>query len=285
VVKDWNRRHHDDPNRAMIVGFAFLLQATMLPRWRLLTGPRFEEDLRRSSDFRFWQALGLAGAKVVGVDEIGLHFRRYHDSLHRTPETEDDSHALALMRGLRDLIAAPKAWRHGADYFNILAHKRVHHWFDTAPSPRVIEAARAVLSALAATPRTGPSPLPMLAEMVARLGKIEREGAWPAQGAASIYRALGKAVRDARANARAFSAKDLAFWRRTLGASSTDRALAAFLIALESAPSPARQAKLADALLRRGQRLPSRRTTRRAARLQPWLGTTLAIAIARRGKA
>lgn len=284
-VRDWRRRHYDDPAGAMIVSFPFLLQATMLPRWRLLMGPRFEEDLRRSSDFRFWQALGFAGAVAVGVEEVGTHFRRFHDSLHRTPETEDDSHALALMRSLASLIAQPNAWAHGADYLNILSHKRVHHWFDTAPSPRVAAAARAAVKAIAAIPRTSPSPLPMLAEMTARMEKLQREGAWPTQGPASFYRALGQAIRDARANGLAFREKDLAFWRRLLATSPKDRALAAFLIALDGAATPARQAKLADALLRPGQRpgqrLPSRRITRRAARLQRWIGTRLAVTVAR----
>jgi glycosyltransferase involved in cell wall biosynthesis len=269
-----------NPNRTMIVGFPFLLQATMLPRWRLLQGPAFEEDLRRSSDFRFWQRLGFAGARVIGTRELGLQFRRFEDSLHRTPETEDDSHALALLRGLTDLAHHPQAWCHGADYISITAHRRVHHWLDAAPSPRVRAAAHAAAAALASLTQAGPSALPMLAAMHDRIARLAARSEWPMHGAASIYRLLAETIKEARRKAPAFSADDLAFWRRAMPAVPAEQRLPAFFAALDADARPAAQARLVDALLRSGERIAARRVVRRAARLQRWLGARLAAAIA-----
>jgi glycosyltransferase involved in cell wall biosynthesis len=269
----------ENPNRTMIVGFPFLLQATMLPRWRLLQGPAFEEDLRRSSDFRFWQQLGFAGARVIGTRELGLQFRRFEDSLHRTPETEDDSHALALLRGLTDLAHHPQAWCHGADYISITAHTRVHHWLDAAPSPRVMAAAHTAAEALASLTQAGPSALPMLAAMHDRIARLVARSDWPMRGAESIYRLLAATIAEARRKAPAFGADDLAFWRRAMPAVPADQRLARFFAALDPAAGPAAQARLVDALLRSGERIPSRRVVHRAARLQRWLGARLAAAI------
>ncbi len=269
--KDQRMNAIADPNRAMFVGFAFLLQASMLPRWRMLIGPKFDESLRRSSDFRFWQELALAQAKVVGTRELGLHFRRYHDSLHRTPETEDDSHALGLLLGLVGLARHPHAWRCGGDYLNIMTAPRVHHWFATARSPRVQAAMTDAIAALDETARGKPSSLPMFAAMAAHRTRLKASGQWPESAVGSVYQHLSDAITRGGATATPLDDADMRRWRQTLR--KQDRHLLQFFSGIAGAKSPA---PLADLLLRGKETWPRRRTARRAARLQRWIGTRLA---------
>ena len=186
----------------MMVAFPFLLQTVMMPRWRLLAASPFEEDLRRSSDFRYWQCLGLAGIKVIGSRELSTHLRRFRDSLHMTPEQQDDSHAVALMRGLRDLARHPQAWRYGAEYLNIVGAKRAQCWFGVSPSDRVRAAAAEAIAALEQAALGHPSPLPMFAAMRGNALRLKKHGEWPDDDAGSIYRILADAISRCIAAAR-----------------------------------------------------------------------------------
>lgn len=270
----------DDPARAMVVAFPFLLQTVMMPRWRLLVAAPFEEDLRRSSDFRYWQCLSFAGIKVIGSRELSTHLRRFHDSLHLTPEQQDDSHAVALMRGLRDLARHPQLWRHGADYFNIVAAKRAHYWFDAPRSDRVRAAAAEAVAALEQAARSRPSPLPLFAALRTRRERLKRHGDW-SDGTGSIYRMMTDVLERCVAAAPKLDDEDLAFWSAQAEAPSKDRALRRFFAVIQARCAPARRAALADALLRAMPRIPSRSEVRRAALLQPVLGARLAAAIVR----
>jgi hypothetical protein len=275
VWKDRRMNEIADPNRAMFVGFAFLLQASMLPRWRMLMGPKFDEDLHRSSDFRFWQEVALAQIKVTGTREVGLNFRRFHDSLHRTPETEDDSHALGLLRGLRSLTRHPHAWRCADDYLNIMTAPRVHHWFATARSPRIQAALTEAIAALDTAIKGRPSTLPMFAAMAAHRTRLQQRGDWPAFEPGSVYQHLSDAITRGYATAAPLEADDIRFWSEALR--PQDKTLSAFFAGIERAKAPA---PLADRLLRGQPLVPRRRQARRAARLQPWIGTRLAALIA-----
>jgi glycosyltransferase involved in cell wall biosynthesis len=268
----------DDPARAMVVAFPFLLQTVMMPRWRLLAAAPFEEDLRRSSDFRYWQCLSFAGVKVIGTRELSTHLRRFHDSLHLTPEQQDDSHAVALMRGLRDLARHPRMWRHGPDYFNIVAAKRVHYWFDSPRSDRVRAAAAEAAAALEQVARNRPSPLPLFAALRTRRARLKRHGDWTDETAGSIYRMLTDMLDRCLGAAPMLDDDDLAFWSVQAEAPSKDRLLRRFFAVIQARCAPARRAALADALLRAMPRIPRRSEVRRAALLQPVLGARLAAA-------
>lgn len=271
VWKDRRMNEVEDPNRAMLVSFAFLLQASMLPRWRMLMGPKFDESLHRSSDFRFWQELALAQVKVVGTRELGLHFRRFHDSLHRTLETEDDSHALGLLRGLCDLTRHPHAWRCAGDYLYIMSAPRVHHWYQAARSARVQAAMTDAIAALDEAAKCKPSTLPMFVAMAATRTRLKERGNWPEFAAGSVYQHLSDAITRGCATATTLDDADMRLWSQSLR--KHDRNLLQFFTGIAGAPSPA---ALADRMLRGKESLPRRRTARRAARLQRWIGTRLA---------
>ncbi|HEY1384034.1 MAG TPA: glycosyltransferase family A protein [Dongiaceae bacterium] len=279
ALKEPRQHAVDDPARAMVVAFPFLLQTVMMPRWRLLAAAPFEEDLRRSSDFRYWQCLSFAGIKVIGSRELSTHLRRFHDSLHLTPEPQDDSHAVALMRGLRDLARHPQMWRHGADYVNIVAAKRAQYWFNSGRSDRVRAAAAEAIAALEQAARSRPSPLPLFAALRTRRHRLKRHGDWSDEGAGSIYRMMTDALDRCFAAALPLNDDDLAFWSTQAEAPSKDRALRRFFAVIQDRCAPGSGAALVDALLRGMSRIPRRSEVRRAAFLQRLLGARFAAAI------
>jgi glycosyltransferase involved in cell wall biosynthesis len=283
AIKEPQQLVVEDPARAMVVGFPFLLQTVMMPRWRLLTAAPFEEDLRRSSDFRYWQCLSFAGIKVIGSRELSTHLRRFHDSLHLTPEAQDDSHAVALMRGLRDLARHPQMWRHGADYFNIVAARRAHYWLESPRSERVRAAAGEAVAALEqAAVRSRPSPLPLFAALRARRRRLKRQGDWNDDNAGSIYRTMTDTLHRSMTTTPPLNDNDLVFWSTQAEAHSKDRPLRRFFAAIQDCCAPKRRAALTDALLRAMPRIPRRSEVRRAALLQQLVGARFAVAIVKR---
>lgn len=274
AVKERHDIGIDRPLRSMIAGFPFLLQMTMLPRWRVLAAEPFEEDLRRSSDFRYWQSLGIAGIKAIGSRTLGTRLRRFRDSLHLTPETTDDSHAVALLRGLRDIARNAHTRRHGAEYLNPLAAPRVRYWFESPRSARVHDAARAAVEALDAAARASPSALPMFAAMRAQRQRLRRDGAWPDAEPRSVYHLISDAIDRGCATARPLDAQGVAFWSSDPAASYGP--LSSFFAAIREHVAGGRQAPLASALLRHCPRLPKARMVRRAASWQRLLGSAIA---------
>lgn len=265
----------ENPVRSMIVAFPFLLQQVMMPRWRVLAAAPFEEDLRRSSDFRFWQALAYAGVNVASSPEVTTRLRRFHDSLHLTPEQEDDSHAVALLRGLRDLIRHPDSWPFGIDYINILAAQRARYWFEVARSDRVRQAQLEVLAAVSESGRNAGrgdlSALPLYAALRERIGSFARRGAWPAGTSTGTYAILSKAIETAIMNAAPLTDRDLAFWTGELNAAAPSRELRRFFAAVKARNASGAALSLADNLLRRAPRIPRPKHVRRALRLLPFL--------------
>jgi hypothetical protein len=275
-------RQHANPIRALIVEFAFTVPTVMMPRWRMLALPPFEEDLRRSSDWRYWQGLGFANAKVIGLRTLAAHLRRFEHSLQATPHPEDDSHAVAMLRGLRDLLRHPHTWPYAAEYSNLLIGPLVQRWFATTPSARIA----AALAEIAATvlprsiPREELSMLPVLVALNARIERMKRRGQWPDHDPASANRTLATLLSGAIAGAAPISGRDVAFWARTPELPVPDRTLHRFFAALQDRCTPEVAPALGDVLLRRSRRVPRRRTVRLATRLQPFLGARLAGMVA-----
>jgi hypothetical protein len=279
-------RQHANPIRAMIVEFAFAVPTVMMPRWRMLSMPPFEEDLRRSSDWRYWQGLGFANAKVIGLHTLAAHLRRFEHSLQATPHPEDDSHAVAMLRGLRDLFRHPHAWPYVAEYSTLLIGPRVQRWFATAPSARIA----AVLAEIAATvsPRSivpdqeerDLSMLPVLVALNGRIERMKRRGQWPDRDPASANRTLATLISDAIAGAAPISARDVAFWTRKPELPVPDRTLHRFFAVLQGRCKPEVAPTLGDVLLSRSRKVLRRRTVRLAARLSSLLGARLAGRVA-----
>ena len=287
-TKPLHFRQHANPIRSLIVEFAFAVPTVMIPRWRMLAMPPFEEDLRRSSDWRYWQRLGFAGIKVVGVRTLAAHLRRFEHSLQATPHPEDDSHAVAVLRGLRDLFQHPHAWPYAVEYMNVFAGTRLQRWFAMAPSARIAT----VLAEIAATLQSatnnehGLSMLPLLAALNGRIERMKRHRHWPDHDPASTFRTLARLVTDALVGATPISDRDMAYWTRTPELPIQYRALHEFLAAIQRRCTPTAAATLGDVLLRKSRKVPARRTVRLATRLQSLLGArlagTLAVAWARR---
>lgn len=283
-TKPLHFRQHANPIRSLIVEFAFAVPTVMIPRWRMLAMPPFEEDLRRSSDWRYWQRLGFANVKVIGLRTLTAHLRRFEHSLQATPHPEDDSHAVAVLRGLRDLLQHPQAWLYAAEYMNLFATSRMQQRFAMAPSARIAnvlaEIAATLRSRLATNKEHGLSLLPVLAAVNSRIERMKRHRHWPDDDSASTCRILARLVTDAIAGAMPLSERDIAYWTREPELPVPYRALHEFFAAIQRRCMPSRAAAISDVLLRRSRRMPARRTVRLAARLQPFLGARLAGTLA-----
>lgn len=283
-TKPLHFREHANPIRALIVEFAFTVPTVMMPRWRMLSMPPFEDDLSRSSDWRYWQRLGFANIKVVGIRSLAAHLRRFEHSLQATPHPEDDSHAVAMLRGLRDLFQHPHAWPYAAEYMNLLAGSRVQHWFAKAPSARIAAVVAEIAGTLRPRSATGEelglSMLPMLAALNGRIDRMKRHRHWPDDDPASVYRALATLVADGIGGAAPISDRDIAFWTAEPGLPLRHRALHRFFATLQRRCAPSGAGVIGDTLLRRLGQVPRRRIVRLTARLQPVLGARLAGAAA-----
>jgi hypothetical protein len=288
LLRDMRCRELHNPTRSMIVEFAFPVPTVMMPRWRMLGLPPFEEDLRRSSDFRYWQQLGFADVTVIGVRTQSAFLRRFEHSLQATPHPEDDSHSVALLRGLRDLVRHPHAWPYAVEYMNIITTERARHWFAAMRTERI----RSALSELAAaleesTATTGAerlSALPVLAALKGRIGQLKAHGSWPDQDPASIYHVFATAVSQAMDGAPPLSDRDLAFWGREPKAPLRYQGLHRFFAGI-ARQAPRHAAVLADALLRHARAVPNGNSTRLAVRLRPLIGARFAgMAAARLGQ-
>ena len=279
-MKERHFRELHNPIRSMIVEFAFPVPTVMIPRWRMLAMPPFEEDLRRSSDWRYWQGLGFARAKAVGICTQTAYLRRFHQSLQTTPHPHDDSHAVAVLRGLRDLIGYPHAWPYAVEYMNLLIGHQLRSWFATARSDRI----KTVLSELATALRPGRvaseegdlSMLPMLVAMRGRIEQLRRHAHWSGEDPACAYHVLITSIARAIDDAAPVSDRDIAFWTREPDAPIRYRGLQGFFASIKRRCPPGSAAPLADALLRKSGRVPRREFVRLAARLRPAIGAHLA---------
>ena len=280
------RRELSNPIRSMIVDFAFPVPSVMMPRWRMLAMPPFDEDLRRSSDFRYWQRLGFAEIKVVGVRTLTVVLRRFGQSLHTTPNPQDDSHAIALLRGLGDLFRHPNAWPYASEYLNIITDERAQYWFSTVRSERVQRALQELVTALRGACATrGPeilSILPVLTALRARIGRLRKHRQWPDQDLHCVYHVLAATIAESTETAPPITDRDVAFWTREPEAPIPDRRLHDVFIAVKASHPDAASAELADMLLRKARQLPSTKIVKLAARLRPMMGTRLAVKLAAR---
>jgi len=283
--RDPRLRELNNPIRSLIVDFAFPVPSVMMPRWCMLAMPPFDEDLRRSSDFRYWQRLGFAGIKVVGTRTLTVMLRRFNQSLH-TSSQPDDSHAVALLRGLGDLFRHPNAWPYAREYLNIITDERVQYWFSAARSERV---QRALLELVTALREAGAmrgaeslSILPVLTALHGRIGRLRKRGQWPDRDSQCVYHVLAMAIADSVETAPPITDRDVALWTREPEAPIQYRRLHDFFITVNASCPNDEAAELADALLRRARKVPSARIAKLAARLRPMMGARLAAKVAAR---
>ncbi|MEZ5833372.1 MAG: glycosyltransferase family 2 protein [Dongiaceae bacterium] len=284
-TKELHFRNLLNPIRSMIVEFAFAVPTVMIPRWRMLTMPPFEEDLRRSSDWRFWQALGFAEIKAIGIRSLSAHLRRFEHSLQTTPHPEDDSHPVAILRGLRDLIRQPRAWPYAVEYLNVTMDSRSRTWFSKAPSARIKTVLAELTSVLQQSSATcdgsSLSMLPVLAALRGRIGRLRRRGRWSGNSSDSVYEVLIAAISAAIDRAAPISEQDIEFWTREPVAPIGYHRPRDFFASIRRR-CPTHATAVADALLRRSRKVPHRRMVRLAARLRPIVGPRIASAAAAR---
>jgi hypothetical protein len=279
-VKALRLRELDNPIRSMIVAFAFPVPSVMIPRWRMLTMPPFEEDLRRSSDFRYWQALGFAGIKAIGIRTQAAVLRRFQQSLHENPQPDDDHHAVALLRGLRDLLRHPGAWPYAVEYLNILTSERARDWLATGKSERLGRILPELVAALregsAAIDGQSLSMLPVLAAMRNQIEQLRRHGHWRKGEPNSAYAVLAAAILQGIETAPPITDRDIVWWTCKPDAPLRYRRLHTFFTEIERRCPRRRGAALADSLLRKAPKVPRRKQARLATWLRPLLGARLA---------
>ncbi len=279
-------RAHANPRRTMIVDFAFEVPSILMPRWRMLAMPSFEEDLTRASDLRFFQQLAIADAKVMGLRSEVAIMRRFQHSLQTTPHPTDDSHLVCLLRTLTELVRCPDTWPYIHEYMGLFLSRRYRHQLTGDPSPRVaaLLAELRVLFAAGGLAHHGGtlSLLPILAAMRSHIGKMQRGALWPTQhdNAGCVYAVLERMLGATIATAAALGHGDVAFWSRPPDRLHRDGRLERFFSSVAKCCPSQRGPQFADAILRNAPALPNQRSTRRGARLIWLTGSRLAARIA-----
>ena len=269
--------------RATAARCPFLVSSVMIARWIALRAPKFEEDLRRAEDVRYWFSLALNGAKAVAYATPLMVRRRADQSLHRLRLTDRGPDIVVALRCAVDLLQTPRGWI-------ILRIKLRAIPFGTPyplePESRPLLAAaiadfrKAVMGLTSGGPVDGLSPLPVLAILrqhlrtAVKLSDLQA-GADPLTELASkLARKLAPALR----TAPGLQPADLAYWRDQRGPCAAREMMIRFMVSIEEvSASPQAASRETTALLRLYAGIPKRRRVKRYLRLRSAVGPKAAL--------
>jgi glycosyltransferase involved in cell wall biosynthesis len=196
--------------------YPFTVSTVMLPRWVAMEAGRFEEDLKRGEDWRYWIALALRGTKVVGLRQQ-LTIRRYsHRGLAATGTHDRAGRHLARLRDLRDVLAHVRGWPFAARFLRPLAgldRKRMAALDDDAPIRMASAELLSVLRRLAMEGSCdGLSALPLAVALRDELRRLRAAGrSLPDRLRDDVMQLLAAMIR----NGAPVAPADIAFWSMT----------------------------------------------------------------------
>ena len=255
----------------------FFVSSVMMPRWTILRAGGFEEDLRRTEDYRFWITLGLAGAKAVAVDRLSVVRRRPRESLHRQRHHDQGPDIVVALRSLGEILHRPEHWicAHA-----LLARIAAHHDRPIAATSQSLVAAeiarfRLLVETLCGMPGVnGRSALLILASLrhdLAHYAAIADPASPLAVAAAELLPRLARGI----AAAPVLAPTDCADWLSQSGPIAARNPLWRLLTRIAGAlEDPVERSSVATALLRRTSRIPRRKTVARYLRLRRAIGPT-----------
>jgi hypothetical protein len=84
----------------------------MVPRWRVMASPQFDEGLSLGEDQRYLFRLARDGAKAIAVSELMLLKRETADSLEARQRRAEPILQEAILRTLVEVLRSPDDWRH-----------------------------------------------------------------------------------------------------------------------------------------------------------------------------
>lgn len=253
----------------------FFVSSVMIPRWTILQSGGFEEDLRRTEDYRFWITLGLSGAKTIAVDRVSVVRRRPHESLHRERHLDQGPDIVAALRSLGEILDRPEHWicAHA-----LLARVTAHHERPIAQASQPFVRAevsrfRQLIEAWCDRRKVdGRSALPILATLshdLAHYAAIASPTAPLAVMAAGLLPHVERAI----AVAPGPTPKEYEDWISQSGPTAERNPLWRFLRRIaEIVEDPADWHSAATALLRRTPRIPKRKELARYLRLRRAIG-------------
>jgi len=257
----------------------FFVSSVMMPRWAILRAGGFEEDLRRTEDYRFWITLGLSGAKAIAVDQLSVVRRRPKESLHRQRHHDQGPDIVAALRSLGEILQRPEHWicAHA-----LLARVAAHHDRPIAAASLPLVAAEisrfGLLGEVLCGCRTieGRSALLILASLRHDLAHYVAI-ADPASPLAAMAAGLLPRIARAIAVSPSLTARDCGDWPSQSGPIAERNPLWRFLKRIaEAVDDPAERCSVATTLLRRMPRLPKRREIARYLRLRRTFGLAVA---------
>lgn len=270
--------------RATVLRYPFLMSSAMLPRWVVLATDRFDIDLPRTEDFRYWFRLALRGAKAVAVDKPLLVRRRPPDSLHRRRRADSGPDIAMALRSAVDLMQHPQTWAYVRTTLKRARRRQDRPIAGT--STALVEKdlgafRRHVVQICAKVPSGGLAPLPLLAILRQELARSVRS-AGPAAPLSRLAEDLDPLLARAIATAPGLAPTDIRYWLAQTGAVAKRESLCAIISTL------ARGIDGEDELCRAASlvlRLPPRQLKRSAAlrhlRLRRRVGPALAAAYLR----
>ena len=253
----------------------FFVSSVMIPRWTILQSGGFEEDLRRTEDYRFWITLGLSGAKAIAVDRLSVVRRHPHESLHRERHHDQGPDIVAALRSLGEILHRPEHWicAHA-----LLARVTAHHERPIAATslPLVMtEIARfRQLMGTWCGRRTvdGRSALPILASLrhdLAHYAAVASSASPLAAMAIGLLPHIARAI----TVAPSLMAVEYGYWISQSGPTAERNPLWRCLKRIaEAIDDPVERCSTATALLRWSQRIPKRKELARQLRLRRAIG-------------
>ena len=99
-------------------GFSFPVSSVTMPRHTFLHNGRFDTDLQRAEDSRYWFRLALAGVKVIALTRRLFYRCRMTDGLNETRHVDETASIIVLLRDVVDLLRRPEQWPAVAEYLS-----------------------------------------------------------------------------------------------------------------------------------------------------------------------
>ncbi|MBL9036269.1 MAG: glycosyltransferase family 2 protein [Rhodospirillaceae bacterium] len=270
--------------RATVLRYPFLMSSAMLPRWVVLAADRFDTDLPRTEDFRYWFRLALRGAKAVAVDKPLLVRRRPPDSLHSRRRADSGPDIAMALRSAVDLMQHPQFWAYVRTMLKRARRNQDRPIAGTSSAlveKDVATFRRHVARICAEAPSGDPTPLPLLAILRHELGRSVRS-AGPSAPLSRLAEDLEPLLTRATATAPGLAPADIRYWLAQSGAVAKRENLCAIISALARGIDGEDELCRATALV---LRLPPRQLKRSAAlrhlRMRHRLGSALATAYLR----
>lgn len=265
---------------AVARNYPFFVSTAMIARWVAWDGVKFEEDLPRYEDLRYWVALALRGTKVIGIARALTVRRVLRQSLTGLGHLSLEPPLTARARNLRDTLASPDCWHYAASFYRQLLGQHLKAPIAAEPTEFLKQAIEELCEAIHHLENAaGLSWLPVLAQFREQHGRHMRDSRAVGRRdpCSRLIAGLGDSVTEAIRRAPRLRRRDVEFWLEADRPSPEQAAIRKFLVALGPwKHGVRRRCTTATTLLRHLSHVPTPRDVARYRRIRFWLGATIA---------